>query len=139
MQAATFLHLSGSEAHRIYDTFEFASEEDRQKLAPLKDRFAGYCQPQKNLTYLRHQFFIRSQAPGESFDHFLLDLRSKGKHCEFGDLHDSLFRDRLMAGVHNDAVRVRLLHDTDLTLKLPSKPVALRKPACTNCGCFNQL
>ena len=86
VQAATFLHLIGPEARSIYDTFEFSDPEDRKKLTPLKQKFAAYCKPRKYITFLRHQFFTRTQAHGESFDQFLLDLRRKAKHCEFSAL-----------------------------------------------------
>ena len=88
-----------------------------KKADPSERKFAAYCEPRKNVTFLRHQFFTRAQAPGESFDHFLLDLRHKAKHCEFSGLHDSLLRDRIVAGVNNDSLRVRLLRDTNLDLK----------------------
>ena len=117
VQAATFLHLIGPEARSIYDTFEFADPADRKKMTPLKQKFAAYCEPRKNITFLRHQFFTRTQAHGESFDQFLLDLRRKAKHCEFSALEDSLIRDRIVAGVRNDNLRVRLLRGTTLDLK----------------------
>ena len=106
----------GPDARQIYDSFEFTNAADRKKLTPLKEKFVVYCEPRKNVTFLRHQFFTRAQAPGESFDHFLLDLRHKAKHCELSGLHDSLLRDRIVAGV-NDSLRVRLLRDTNLDLK----------------------
>ena len=117
VQAATFLHLIGPEARSIYDTFEFADPADRKKMTPLKQKFAAYCEPRKNITFLRHQFFTRTQAHGESFDQFLLDLKRKAKHCEFSALEESLIRDRIVAGVRNDSLRVRLLRDTTLDLK----------------------
>ena len=41
----------------------------------------------------------------------------KAKHCEFSALEESLIRDRIVAGVRNDSLRVRLLRDTTLDLK----------------------
>ena len=117
VQAATFLHLIGPEARSIYDTFEFSYPADRKKLTPLKQRFAAYCEPRKNITFLRHQFFTRAQAHGETFDQFLLDLRRKAKNCEFSALEKCLIRDRIVAGVRDNSLRVRLLRDTTLDLK----------------------
>ena len=39
------------------------------------------------------------------------------KSCEFGDLTDSLIKDRLVCGVIKDSVRSRLLRETELTLQ----------------------
>lgn len=116
VQCATFLHMAGEEAIKVGNTFEF-SEEERNKIQVLKDKFKNYCEPRKNLPYIRHVFFTRSQGPAETIDMYVTDLKSKAKDCEFGDLHDSLIRDRIVCGVREDQLKGRLLRETDLTLK----------------------
>ena len=37
--------------------------------------------------------------------------------CEFGDLKESLIRDRVVFGIQDNSVRERLLRDPDLTLQ----------------------
>ena len=37
--------------------------------------------------------------------------------CEFGDLKESLIRDRVVLGIQDNSVRERLLRDPDLTLQ----------------------
>ena len=53
------------------------------------------------------------------FDHFVTDLRTKAKTvtCEFGELTDSLIRDRIVEGVRDDSTRSRLLRESSLTLQ----------------------
>ena len=80
-------------------------------------KYEKYCSPKSNLTYERHQFNIRNQNEGESIDSYVTDLRILSKSCEFGDLTDSLIKDRLVCGVKQDTVRSRLLWETDLTLQ----------------------
>lgn len=62
-------------------------------------------------------FFTRSQGPAETIDMYVTDLKSKAKDCEFGDLHDSLIRDRIVCGIREDQLKDRLLKETDLTLE----------------------
>lgn len=116
VQCATFLHVAGEDAVKVYNTFEFAPAE-ANKLAVLKKKFKDYCEPRKNLPYIRHLFFTRAQGTTENIDAYVTDLKNKAKDCEFGDLHDSLIRDRIVCGVREDQVRARLLRETDLTLK----------------------
>lgn len=61
-------------------------------------------------------FFTRSQAQSEIIDAYVTDLKNKAKDCEFGELCDSLIRDRIVCGVRDDQVRARLLREADLTL-----------------------
>ena len=62
-------------------------------------------------------FNNRNQLPGEPIDHFVTDLRTKAKTCEFGTLTDSLIRDRIVEGVLDDGTHSRLLRETSLTLQ----------------------
>lgn len=116
VQCATFLHVAGEEAVKVYNTFVFTPDESN-KLAEFKKKFKDYCEPRKNLPYIRHLFFTRAQGQAENIDAYVTDLKNKAKDCEFGDLHDSLIRDRIVCGVSEDQTRARLLRETDLTLK----------------------
>lgn len=50
VQAATLLVYIGEEGRRIYTTFTFDNEEDREKLEVLKNKFAAHMKPAINLT-----------------------------------------------------------------------------------------
>ena len=114
VQCATFLHVAGDEAIKVFNTMEF--EEDEEDIEALKEKFRVYCEPRKNITYLRHMFFTRAQGKNESIDAYVTDLKNKAKDCEFGLLTDSLIRDRIVCGVDNAHVRARLLREPELTL-----------------------
>lgn len=102
VQAATFLYLIGDPGRQIFETLEFASGNECEKLYVLKAKFKAYCEPRKNLTFLRHQYFTRNQQAGEGTDTFVVDLQTKARQCDFGDLHDSLIRDRVVCGIRSD-------------------------------------
>ena len=90
---------------------------DGMKVKPIMAKFEAYCNPRKNVTWERHIFNTRNQLPGESIDHYVTDLRTKAKTCEFGELADSLIRDRIVEGVNDDGLRSRLLSKNDLSLQ----------------------
>ena len=87
------------------------------KVKPIMAKFEAYCNPRRNVTWERHVFNTRNQLPGESIDHFVTDLRTKARTCEFGELTDSLIRDRIIEGVNNDGICSRLLREADLPLQ----------------------
>ena len=75
VRCATLLHVAGDDAIKVFNTFLFDTPEDKKKLDKVKEKFLQYCEPRKNLTYLRHLFFTRSQQIGESTDTYVTDLK----------------------------------------------------------------
>ncbi|XP_061170579.1 uncharacterized protein K02A2.6-like [Saccostrea echinata] len=116
VKVAAFLHVAGVEARRIYNTLN-SPEDDVEKLDVLIENFQKYVEPRKNLTYVRHIFFTRKQEIHETIDNYVTDLKNKAIQCEFGNLKDSMIRDRLVCGIANEACRARLLREADLSLK----------------------
>ena len=117
IQAATFLHVAGTEALEVYNTFTWESDDDKSKVDKITEKFDGYCNPRKNVTWERHKFNTRNQQVGESIDQYMTDLKTKAQTCEFSNLKDSLICDRIICGIICDRTRTRLLKDSELTLQ----------------------
>lgn len=124
LQTAVFLHIAGEEAMEVYNTFTFDKEADRTDLELVISKFKDYCTPKKNVVFERHQFFSRTQNVGEAIDLFVTDLKKKSLTCEFGDLRESLIRDRIICGLASQHLKERMLRETDLTLE---KAIALAR------------
>ena len=62
--------------------------------------------------------FSRNQLEGESIDAYVTDLRNKASRCEFAELEDGFFRDRIVCGVNNDTVTARFLRESELSLEM---------------------
>ena len=57
VQVATLLMVIGEEARDVYSTFtDWANEGDENKIALVLQKFAKYCQPQKNVRFERYRF-----------------------------------------------------------------------------------
>ncbi|KAI8506223.1 hypothetical protein Bbelb_156500 [Branchiostoma belcheri] len=118
----TLLYLMGENARKVYGTLTFVNGEN----APIeeKDRtaeqivaaFESYCNPKKNETVERYKFFTRGQSSGETFDEYVTDLRTLASECGFGDIRESLIRDRILCGILDGKVRERLLRESNLSL-----------------------
>ena len=71
-----------------------------------------------NETLERHNFNARTQQEGETFDNFLTEVKLLSKNCNFcATCHEGLVRDRIVAGVCDDALRKKLLSEPKLNLK----------------------
>lgn len=117
---AILLHLIGDEGLEIFNTFQFANEEDEKKFAEVVKKFDEYCTPRTNIVFERFKFFSRGQLENEAFDHFLTDVKKLAASCDFGTQAESLIRDRVVLGIYDKTVQERLLRLPDLSLKAAS-------------------
>ena len=115
-KAKAFLYIIGQQGREIYRTMEFTTEAKDRTIKELLDKFNGYCNPKKNVTVERHKFFMRSQEPNENIDQYVTELRSLAASCDFGNLRDSLIKDRIVCGILEHSVKERLLREPDLDL-----------------------
>ncbi|XP_037523654.1 uncharacterized protein LOC119400775 [Rhipicephalus sanguineus] len=56
------------------------------------------------------------QAAGETFEHFVRDVRKQARQCNFEGLADSMIRDQIVIGIHNENLRTKLLQDNQPTM-----------------------
>ena len=59
-------------------------------------------------------------------DDYVTELKARSQHCEFGDLRESLIRDKIVLGVQDKKIQERLLRETDLSL---DKAISIRHAA----------
>ena len=78
------------------------------ELDKILEKFEDYCILKRNVTFERHRFFTWVQKTGETVDQYVTDLRNRSKTCEFGELTDSLIKDRLVCGIPDNSLRERL-------------------------------
>ena len=117
VKSSILLTCIGKRAREIYNTFTFGNDEDKMKVKPILEKFTAYCNPRKNTTFLRYQFFSYNQQDGQPFDDFVTELKKRAEECAFGSLKDSLICDRIVCGTTDNKLRERYLRETDLKLE----------------------
>ena len=111
-----FLNLAGIDAIERSQAFTFDDQHPRDNVDSWKQKFRELCQPMRNLIIIRHGFNSRYQKSDESFQAFLTDVRNRADMCEFGDMRDSMLRDRIVVGIHNEKTRNTLFAEPQLEL-----------------------
>ena len=111
------MHCIGSEALKTFNGFSFDDESNRKKLDKVIEKFEEYTIGRINETFERYRFNSRNQEPSEGIDAYVSALRNLAKTCNFGSLHDSLVRDRIVFGVQSKHTRQKLLQERKLTLE----------------------
>ena len=112
-KVSTLLHVAGEDAIDFFNTIENGHQKN---LDEVLLEFEHHCCPKKNETVERYKFNCRNQREGESVSSFVTQLKMLAKTCEFGDLRDSLIRDRIVCGILSTNIREKLLSKEDLTL-----------------------
>jgi hypothetical protein len=115
VQVNTLIYTMGPEGDEILRSFRL-SQEDEKKYKVVKDRFEAHFVKRKNIIFERAKFNLRKQGEGEPVDSFITDLYSLAEHCQYGDLHDELIRDRIVVGLHDATLSQKLQLDATLTL-----------------------
>ena len=116
-QRAVFLNAAGPLARKVYNTFTFSDQEDKNDVALLMKKFDAHIIGELNETYERYVFNKREQLPDESFDEYLAALRNLAKTCTFCDcMSKTLLRDRIVIGIRDPETRKLLLRKRNLTL-----------------------
>ena len=126
VQCSTLSTVAGEDALEIFNTFGL-TDADKVKIDFVFRKFKEYCTPKKHVTYERHVFHTRAQGATEGIDAYVTELRRNfARNCEFGELHDSIIRDRIVCGIRSNEVRKRLLREKDLNLE---RAVEMCKPS----------
>ena len=76
VQTSILLTCIGAKGRDIYSTFTFEPDADKYVLGRVVEKFDTYCQPRKNLTFLRNRFFTCRQTSGQRFDDYVTELGS---------------------------------------------------------------
>ena len=134
-KTAKFLLQIGERGREVYSTWKISANDLTIKC--LLDKFEEHCSPKKNLVIERHRFMVMSQTDGETIDGFVTNLRKTAASCEFQQLEDDLILTKLIGGIKSDALRHRLLRESQaLTLRKALEMCRYEELMKTNMGLF---
>lgn len=126
-QVAKFVWLLGKDGRKIFRTLfpneKGLKEEEYYKSLSVNEllvAFDEHCLPTKNQPVETHKLNQIVQRGGQSFNEFLTELRQQITKCEFkcecGKSTESrMLRDRIVEGVADPAMRLKLLQQPQLT------------------------
>lgn len=113
VRVATLLTCMGPDAIELCETFTLSAD-DRKDCVKVIQAFEKYCIGETNETYERYMFNCRCQEANETIDAYASVLRTLVKTCNYGDLENSMLRDRIVIGIRDNRTRKRLLQEKKL-------------------------
>ena len=115
-QAAVFRSCLGKEELKIYNSLVYEEKEDKDDVDLIIKKLDAYIIGETNEIYERFKFNKREQKEDESIDTYVTALKELIRSCSYGDLSDSLLRDRIVIGISDNTVKKSLLQKRKLTL-----------------------
>lgn len=114
VKIAIFLNTLGEEGNDVFDAFGLTTEQ-KEVYTTVIQTFENFCKPKTNEVYERFVFYQRNQKEGEPFDAFLMEIRRLVRTCEFGEMEQTMLRDRIVLGITNKRLQTKLLETNGLT------------------------
>lgn len=115
-QVNALVYCMGPEADDIMASFGL-NEADSKKFDTVKAKFEAHFVKKKNVVFERAKFNLRKQEDGEAVDSFITSLYKLSEHCAYGNLRDELIRDRIVIGVRDKKLSMKLQLEDGLTLE----------------------
>ena len=116
-QVSHLLHTLGDDALKVYNGFQFATNEGARTCGEIIAKFDSFAIGETNECYERYAFNNRDQKEWGSFESFLSIMRSLVKTCNYcANCVNSIIRDRILLGIHDKNMQTTLLRERNLTL-----------------------
>ncbi|XP_017767709.1 PREDICTED: uncharacterized protein LOC108556220 [Eufriesea mexicana] len=112
----TLLNIMGPVGLDIYNTFIFSSPNERNNVDILLQKFDEYFLFLKNEVIERYNFFTARKNKKQSIDNYIKYLRNKAKTCNFGNMTDSLIRDKIILEIQDKHLQQKLFSIKNLDL-----------------------
>ncbi len=116
MQVNALVYAMGDEADDIMAGFGL-TEEERYVYQSVKNKFDEQFVIRKNTIFERAKFNRRCQEEGEMVDSYTTSLFCLAEHCEYGAFHDEMTRNRIVVGIIDSSLSLKLQLDATLILK----------------------
>ena len=116
VQVSTLVYSMGDRAEDILTSMSL-SQEDAADYDIVIQRLTNTSLEKRNVIYERARFNQRRQDEGETVDTFITALYKLAEHCQYGQLHDKMIRDRIVVGFKDATLAEKLQLDSDLTLE----------------------
>ncbi|CAC5397535.1 unnamed protein product [Mytilus coruscus] len=127
-QVNSLIYTMGPEADDIFASFDL-SEENKKKYATVKEQFDKMHRSihlvnierslRRNVIFKRAKFNKRKQDDDEGVESFVTSLYTITEHCEYNDLRQEMIRDRIVVGIKDSNLSLKMQLDPQLIQHAP--------------------
>lgn len=112
---AILLSVCGAKTYQLIRDLTSPAKPAEKSYAEIVDLVTKHFSPKPSVVMQRCKFNARYQGKDETIATYVAALRQLSEFCQFGDGLNERLRDRIVEGVHNEKIQLRLLAEPDLT------------------------
>jgi len=115
-QVPVLLTVIGSTMYDLLSNLVAPKKPRDLSIVELAEQLHRHFDPKPLVIAERFHFRKRAQAPDESINNYVAELRQLATHCDFGEYLDQALRDCLVCGICHENMQKQLLSEANLTL-----------------------
>ena len=104
-----FLTSVGPDIYHLMKTLVAPDKLESKRVRELTELVQNHLNPKPSVIVSRFKFNSRYRTVGESISNYVVELRKLAGKCEFGTTLNDMLRDRLVCGINDDNIQVKLL------------------------------
>ena len=112
---AILLSICGAETYQLIRDLVSPEKPADKTYQEITELVTKHYSPKPSVVMQRFKFNKRNQGRDESIASYVAALRQLSEFCEYGATLEEMLRDRLVCGVNNEKIQLRLLAEPDLT------------------------
>uniref|UniRef100_A0A8C3HRM3 CCHC-type domain-containing protein n=1 Tax=Chrysemys picta bellii TaxID=8478 RepID=A0A8C3HRM3_CHRPI len=112
-----FLSVVGAKTYSLLCSLLHPVKPETKSYSDIVEILGSHFSPKPLVIAERYRFHKRDQKEDETVVQFVATLRKLAEHCEFKEILNDALRDRLVCGLHSDAIWKCLLTEAQLTLQ----------------------
>lgn len=128
-QKAVFLTCCGPATYTLLRNLLAPVKPCNASLTTIFDVLGKHFSPKPSEVVATFKFNSRTRQVGETAADYFASLNKLADDCGFGTFRERMLRDRIVAGINDEAVQRRLLEQPDLTLDMAKKTVIAMEAA----------
>ena len=114
---AVFLSVIGASTYKLLSSLLAPIKPGEKSYTFLVDTLSEHFNPAPSKIVERFKLHTRFCKPGESVIAFISELRSLAKSCNFGDMLETMLRDRIVCGINDPIIQHCLQSEKALPFK----------------------
>ena len=106
------------------------TEEERKVYNTVKAKLEQHFVKKRNVIFEHAKFNSRVQQQGESVHSFIKSIHCLVEHCQYRNLRSEMVRDRIVVGLLDETLSMKLQLDSELTLEKATAAARQRESVC---------
>ena len=114
-KAILLLSISGPSTYKVIRSLCSPDTPAVKSYDDIKNLMRAHMNPQPNVISERFKFNSRDRKPNETIAEYIAELRRRTEFCNYGTSLSDMLRDRLVCGVNDRKIQLKLLGTVNLT------------------------